>query len=306
MAEHLSHVVSAASDLGRQTAQLAKALSRPEVRGRYGEIQLRRVAELAGMVPYCDFLEQQTARDGDGAAQRPDMVVRLPNDRVIVVDAKANLGAYLDAAASGDDAEREAHLERFARHIADQAKKLGDKKYWRHQGRAPDFVVMFVPGDQFIDAALARRPELIEQSSQAGVILASPSTLIGLLRAVAVGWGEHAVNENARALLRLATELHERAVTAAEHTARLGRSLTQAVNGYNDLVGSIESRLLPAARRMEEHGAKSGKEIEGKPLTDLGAIDARPRLMHGVPRSRPDVPAREAGERGDAGEGGEA
>ncbi len=250
-----------ADQLKEQTARLARALSRPEVRGKYGEIQLRRVAELAGMTSYCDFSEQTSTVDGDGNMLRPDMVVTLPNQRMIAVDAKANIDAYMAAVNAADDQEREAHLERFARHIAEQARKLGDKKYWSLFDGSPEFVVMFVPGDQFIDAALARRPDLIDRAAQDGVILASPSTLIGLLRAVAVGWREHRLAEEAQELLALGKELHDRAAVAFKHAADLGDTIRQSVERYNRLVGSIDSRLMPTLKRFEAAGAGSGKEL---------------------------------------------
>jgi DNA recombination protein RmuC len=260
--------------LREETARLAKALARPEVRGQYGEIQLKRVAELAGMTSYCDFSEQFSSRDGDGQLLRPDMVVTLPNDRVIVVDAKANINAYIDAVNEVDDEKREAHMERFARHTSDQVKKLSEKRYWSlFDGRSAEFVVMFVPGDQFIDAALARRPELLEEAAARGVILASPSTLIGLLRAVAVGWREHALTEEAAALFELGKELHDRAATAFEHAGKLGDSIRQSVERYNRLVGSIDSRLVPTLRKFEDAGAKSAKALE------------EPKRVEGVPRA---------------------
>jgi len=250
-----------------ETARLAKALSRPEIRGRYGEIQLRRVAELAGMVQYCDFDEQFSARDAEGSLLRPDMVVTLPNERMIAVDAKTNTHAYLEAIDAQNDEEREHHLDRFARHVADQAKKLGDKKYWALFERSPEFVVMFVPGDHFIDAALSRQPTILEDAATRGVILASPSTLIGLLRAVAVGWHEHRLSEQAEALFELGKELHDRAAVAFEHAGKLGDSIRQSVERYNRLVGSIDTRLVPTLKKFEESGAKSGKAlVEPKPL----------------------------------------
>ncbi|MCA9303758.1 MAG: DNA recombination protein RmuC [Phycisphaerales bacterium] len=247
--------------LKEETARLTRALSRPEIRGQYGEIQLRRVAELAGMTSYCDFSEQVSERDGDGNLLRPDMVVTLPNDRVIVVDAKANISAYIEAVNAADDTERERHMERFSRHTSEQVKKLADKKYWALFERSPEFVVMFVPGDHFIDAALSRNPQLLDMAAQHGVILASPSTLIGLLRAVAVGWREQALTEQAAALFELGKELHDRAATAFEHAGKLGDSIRQSVDRYNKLVGSIDTRMMPTLRRFEDAGAKSTKSL---------------------------------------------
>tara|TARA_R110000868_G_scaffold119469_1_gene316364 strand:+ start:24226 stop:25614 length:1389 start_codon:yes stop_codon:yes gene_type:complete len=258
----------ASSDsLKEETARLTRALSRPEIRGRYGEIQLRRVAELAGMTSYCDFTEQTSERDGDGNLLRPDMVVTLPNNRMIVVDAKANINAYIEAVNEPDEVLREAHMVRFARHTSEQVKKLSDKKYWALFERSPEFVVMFVPGDHFIDAALSRNPELLDVAAQHGVILASPSTLIGLLRAVAVGWREQALTEQAGALFELGKELHDRAATAFEHAGKLGDSIRQSVDRYNKLVGSIDTRMMPTLRRFEDAGAKSTKSLtEPKPV----------------------------------------
>lgn len=255
-----SSVASAA--LRDETGRLTRALSRPEIRGRYGEIQLRRVAELAGMTSYCDFTEQAASRDDEGNLQKPDMVVNLPNDRKIVVDAKTNIDAYVQAVNAQTDEERDAHLDRFARHVASQAKMLGGKKYWDAvEGTSPDFVVMFVPGDHFIDAALQRQSDLIDLAATQNVILASPATLIGLLRAVAVGWREHALTEQAHELFRLGRELHERAAVAFGHVEKLGRSLEQATGRYNDAVGSIQSRLVPTLKRFEDAGAKSAKDM---------------------------------------------
>ncbi|MHA7813412.1 MAG: DNA recombination protein RmuC [Phycisphaerales bacterium] len=267
---------SASNDsLREETARLTRALSRPEVRGQYGEIQLRRVAELAGMTSYCDFNEQFSQRDDEGNLLRPDMVVTLPNDRVIVVDAKANINAYIEAVNAPTDEIREEQMQRFARHTVEQVKKLSDKKYWSlFDGKSAEFVVMFVPGDHFIDAALSRKPELLDLAAQQGVILASPSTLIGLLRAVAVGWREHALTEQAAELFELGRELHDRAATAFEHAGKLGDSIRQAVERYNRLVGSIDSRMVPTLRKFEDAGAKSGKE-----LAEPKKLDASPREL---------------------------
>ncbi|RMH11841.1 MAG: DNA recombination protein RmuC [Planctomycetota bacterium] len=265
--EKIEHVSGASERLRNETERLTRALSRPEIRGRYGEIQLRRVAELAGMTSYCDFSEQESARDDDGRLARPDMIVRLPNNRVIAVDAKTNTYAYLEAVNARDESEREHHLDRFATHVVEQARKLGDKKYWSKFDGSPEFVVMFVPGDHFIDAALSRRPELVDFAAEHNVILASPSTLIGLLRAVAVGWREHSLSEQARELLELGRELHDRAAVAFDHVAKLGITIRQSVERYNQMVGSIDTRLVPTLRKFEEAGARSGKNMaELKPV----------------------------------------
>lgn len=274
LAQELRHVGAAGEQLRTETARLVKALSRPEVRGRYGEIQLRRVAELAGMSAHCDFTEQRTLRDAEGDLQRPDMVVRLPGERVIAVDAKTNTLAYLDAHGATSDEEREAHLQRFARHVADQARKLGAKSYWASLADSPEFVVMFLPGDQFLDAALEREPRLIESAAEQGVILATPSTLIGLLRAVAVGWREKRLEEQARELLALGRELHERASVALAHAASLGSRLQQSLEAYNRFVASYASRVEPTLRKFEEVGVRGTRE-----LPELKPIDASPRLF---------------------------
>jgi DNA recombination protein RmuC len=265
------------TSLREETARLTKALSRPEIRGQYGEIQLRRVAELAGMTGYCDFTEQVSVRDEDGQLQRPDMIVTLPNERIIVVDAKANINAYIEAVNATTDEQREEQMDRFGRHMTEQVKKLADKKYWSlFDGNSAEFVVMFVPGDHFIDAALARNPDLLDIAAQQGVIMASPSTLIGLLRAVHVGWREHALTEQAAELFVLGKELHDRAATAFEHAGKLGDSIRMSVERYNRLVGSIDSRMMPTLKKFEDAGAKSGKA-----LVEPKRVEGEARLLAG-------------------------
>lgn len=271
---HVESVTGASVALRDETARLTRALSKPEIRGQYGEIQLKRVAELAGMTSYCDFVEQASQRDAKGALLRPDMIVKLPNERVIAIDAKTNTLAYIEAVNEPDEKKRDEHLDRFARHVSEQAKKLAEKSYWASWQGSAEFVVMFVPGDHFIDAALQRRPELLEEAAQRGVILASPSTLIGLLRAVAVGWHEHKLAQETRELIRLGVELHERAGAAFEHAGKLGDSIRQSVERYNRLVGSIDSRLTPTLKKFEDAGARSGKA-----LTELKPVDGSPRAL---------------------------
>lgn len=271
--------------LSSETGRLAQALSKPTVRGRYGEIQLQRVAELAGMQSYCDFATQEGVRDASGRLQKPDMVVRLPNERVIAVDAKTNIDAYLEALKGGAPEQIEAHMQRFAAHVADQIVALGRKGYWA-QFDAPEFTVMFVPGDQFLDAALERRPDLIEVAARANVVLASPSTLIGLLRAVSLGWREKRFSESALELQKLGKELLERFLVAIGHADKVGTSLQRAANDYNAFVRSVDSRVMPTLRKFEEAGAKGNEPVkELKPVE--GGLE-RSKNAHAL-----DAPAHE-------------
>jgi len=278
LSEQVRAAGQASEMLRTETGKLVSALRKPQVRGAYGEIQLRRVCEVAGMRNYCrDFTTQESVRDSDGKILRPDMVVSLPNDRVVVIDAKTNIEAYLDALEAATPAEADGALDRFAGHVADQVGKLAAKTYWDQFEKAPEFVVMFVPGDQFIDAALSRRPELFETAASKRVILASPSTLIGLLRAVELGWKEQRLAEEARELRRLGEELHERAAKVWEAAAQVGESLERTVKKYNEFVGSVEGRLTPTLRKFEDAGVRSAKV-----LPSPAEVVVLPRVMDGV------------------------
>jgi DNA recombination protein RmuC len=267
LSEQVEALKLGSQGLVEETSKLVSALRKPQVRGQYGEIQLERVAELAGMTNYCDFTTQSSVRDTDGNLLRPDMVVSLPNGREIVIDAKTNIEAYLDALQAKHPDEAEQHLKRFARHMLEQAKSLGSKKYWKDYKGSPEFTVMFVPGDQFVDAALEREPRLLELAAESNILLASPSTLIGLLRAVAVGWREKQLSDSAEELFKLGKELHDRTAVALGHASKLGESLDRAVRTYNQFVGSVDSRLMPTLRRFEEAGARSEKQLtEPKPI----------------------------------------
>jgi DNA recombination protein RmuC len=271
--EQVQSMQRANAELSGQTQRLAQALSKPNVRGRYGEIQLQRVAELAGMQAYCDFATQESVRDDAGRLARPDMVVKLPNERVIAVDAKTNIEAYLAALDVARPEDAEPHLQRFARHVAEQVQALGKKGYWA-QFDAPEFTVMFVPGDQFIDAALERRPDLIELAARANVVLASPSTLIGLLRAVHLGWREKRFSEDAQQLQGLGQQLLERFGVALGHVDKVGTSLRRAVDDYNGFVASVDTRVMPTLRKFEESSARAKEPIkELKPVE--GVLRAR-------------------------------
>lgn len=273
--EQVKQMASEGSALRGETSKLVRAIREPHVRGRYGEIQLRRVAELSGMQAYCDFSEQETLRDEDDNLLRPDMIVKLPGGRRIVVDAKANLKPYLDALEAPDAAQADEALHAFADGIAEQAKKLAGKNYWKRLEGGHEFVVMFVPGDQFVDAALAKRPDLLEYAASHRVLLASPSSLIALLHAVAVVYQEQRLAKEAAELRELGAQLHERFAAAMEHMAKLGGALRNSVDHYNRFVGSYEQRLEPTLRKFEESGVKGTKDIPIVEIISTAAREAR-------------------------------
>lgn len=247
----LSGVADISEDLRDQTGRLLTALKSPQVRGQWGEVQLRRIVESAGMVEHCDFSQQQ-AGEVDGRAVRPDLVVRLSGGRTIVVDAKAPLQAYLQALESEDEEARQVALKTHAKHLRRHVEALAAKEYWRAFDDSPEMVVLFVPADAFLDAAVRSDPVLLEDAFSRGVVVASPATLMVLLRTVAHTWRQEALARHAKEVHRLGRELHERLATVAGHFSRLGGSLDAAVNSYNAAVASIESRLLVTARRFNE------------------------------------------------------
>jgi len=264
--------------LARETTLLSTALRSPQIRGRWGEITLRRVAELAGMVPHCDFAEQET-REGDGVRIRPDMIVRLPGDRSLVVDAKVPLTAYLDAVACVDDNLRRSALQRHSQQVSEHVRQLSSKQYWSQFQPAPELVVLFLPGDHFFSAALEVNPDLIELAIARKVIIATPVTLISVLKGVAYGWGQEQLAENAEAIRRVASELYDRAEAVCEHYSDTGRLLEKTVESYNRSVGSWDARLVPALRKMRELGVANGDEPQAPEQIDL--LARRPRAVSG-------------------------
>ncbi|MBA2356326.1 MAG: DNA recombination protein RmuC, partial [Acidobacteria bacterium] len=267
----LRDVVSATSTLQQETARLVTALRTPHVRGRWGEVALRRVAELAGMTAHCDFDEQST-HDGDDARLRPDLIVKLPAGRTIIIDAKVALTAYLDSLEANTDDERRAHLQRHALQLRSHVDKLASKDYARQLRDSAEFVVLFIPGDTFLGAAAEADPMLIEQAMERQVVIATPATLIALLRAVAYGWRQEKIAENAQRISTLGRDVHDRLTTLVNRLAATGHLLGKTVKAYNETVGSLETRVLPAVRRFEELGVPSRKV-----RTDPDRIDVQVR-----------------------------
>jgi DNA recombination protein RmuC len=300
--QQVDEVRHSTESLRRETSSLSTALRRPQVRGRWGELHLRRAVEISGMVARCDFDEQVTVRNDDGLL-RPDLVVNLAGGKHVVVDAKVPLDAFLDATSADDDEERDAHLTRHARQLRQHVDVLASKSYWRNLPATPEFVVLFVPGDSFLSAALEAEPSLLEYAATQKVVLASPTTLIALLRTVAYAWTQQALADKAREIHELGRELHDRLGTMGGHLDRLGRSLTAAVGSYNKAVGSLETRVLVSARKFNE------LEVGDADLTAPEVVSeaARPltaaELLDTVAPDRAELPALEpVGEAPESGE----
>ena len=259
--------------LTQETQNLVNALRRPEVRGRWGEITLRRLVELAGMVEHCDFVEQ-VHTEGNGQIIRPDMVVRMPDQRELVVDVKTPLDAYLSAAEAQDDNERQLGLERHAKNVRAHIRMLSSKAYWNQFEESPEFVILFIPGDQFLSAALNEEPDLIEYALSKQIILATPTSFVALLKAVAYGWRQLALADNAQEIRVLAEDLYGRLATFVSHMNKVGRQLASSVENYNKAVGSLERSVLPGARKFVELGVSSKKDVE-----KLELLESTPRTM---------------------------
>ncbi len=269
LTKHLETMVQTQQLLQGETRNLVQALRRPEVRGQWGELTLKRLAELAGMVEYCDFYEQLQLDTEEGRC-RPDMVVRMPDGREIVVDVKTPLDAYLNAVEAGDDGSRKRYLEHHARKVRERVKELAAKSYWSQFKKAPDFVVLFIPGDQFLAAALDIDRDLLEDALRQKIILTTPTSFVALLRAVAYGWRQVVLAANAEHIRDTGEELYQRLATFSEHLARVGRGLDSAVENFNKAVGSFDAKVLPGARRLAELGIHSAKVLQAPDQIEKG------------------------------------
>jgi DNA recombination protein RmuC len=282
LAQMLRQLGDGVGTLRQETGNLVSALKRPSTRGSWGEIQLRNVVEMAGMVSHCDFVEQQTVQTPDGAL-RPDMLVRLPGGKLVVVDSKVPLDAYLSALEATDEQGRELHIARHARQTREHIAKLASKGYQRQFDATPEFVVMFVPSDGIYQAALAQDPALIEYGVQQQVLMATPTTLIGLLWAVHYGWRQELIAQSAREIAESARELHRRLGRFVEPLAKVGRQLDSAVSSYNEAVGSFDHRVIPQVRRIEQAGAASERDVLAPAAVEITAraITGRPEPVPG-------------------------
>lgn len=271
LTEQIRSLASTNESLQRETKNLVTALRKPHVRGRWGEMQLRRVAELSGMSMHCDFTEQVSV-DTEKGRIRPDMIVHLPMEREIVVDAKVSLDAYLEAITASSEEERRIKMEKHAQQVRAHMNKLASKEYWSQFSRSPEFVVLFIPGESFLSSAVDIDSNLIEDGMQKGIIIATPTTFIALLRAIAYGWRQEQLTKNAQEISELGKQLYERINVIVQHLENIGTNLEKSISAYNKAVGSFETRILPSVRRFKELGISTGSDI---PI--LEQIDQKPR-----------------------------
>jgi DNA recombination protein RmuC len=288
LAQQVEFTRRGAEQVRDQAAALVTALRRPEARGRWGELQLRRVVELAGMTARCDFDEQVVTTDGrlDGKTQRPDMVVHLAGGKNIVVDSKVSLAAYLEAVEASDEAVRDARLEAHARHLRAHVDSLASKAYWAALPGTPEFVVLFIPGEAFLAPALEHDPALLEYAIARRVHVATPTTLVSTLRTAHFAWQQQALSENARLVFELGRELHDRLSGLGRHLDKLGRSLSASVGAYNQAVGSLETRVLVTARRLSELGVVASEMPAPVAVTETTRPLSAPELLASEPEAR--------------------
>lgn len=276
LGEQLRNLSTDQLALRQEASRLSSALRNPGMRGEWGELTLKRIVEMAGMVEYCDFM-QQVQRSNEERTIRPDMIIRMPDKRELVIDAKTPMDAYMDAAQTDNDKDRTQHLQRYARHVREHVRLLSAKRYWEQFEGAPDFVVLFMPGEQFLGAALEHDKTLMNDALEAKVILSTPATLMALLRAVAFGWQQAILTENATRIRDVGVELHKRLSILTSHAERLGKNLESSVDSYNRFLGSMERSVMPSAKRLAELGIESGRNIpemtplESSPRTPMQA-----------------------------------
>jgi DNA recombination protein RmuC len=276
--QHLESVNLSQSALQRETRNLVNALRKPEVRGQWGELSLRRLVELAGMTAHCDFTEQVHTPTDDGTL-RPDLIVHMVDDRDLVVDVKTPLTAYLEAVEAQSDEARAAALRRHGQLVAERVRALSSKAYWAQFDRSPDFVILFLPGDQFLAAAMNENPALLDEAIRQGVIVATPTSFIAMLKAIAYGWRQFALAQNAATIRDLGQELYKRLSVFGGHLARIGVALDRGVEAYNNAVGSLERQVLPAARRFSELGVTTDRALEELETVDRLARDPATREL---------------------------
>ena len=258
--DQINTLLRSESELQKETRNLVNALKRTDVRGRWGELSLRRIAELSGMINHCDFVEQESRQTDKGSLIRPDMVVKMPGKRELIIDAKTPLDGFLQSLEASNESEKKNALVQHAKNFREQVRVLSTKAYWQQFSGSPDFVIMYIPGDQFLNSALEYDNDLLEDAIKSKIILATPSTLIALLRSVAYGWKQQDLTENAEKIRDQGEEIVKRMATLTDHFAKLGKSLDQSVSSYNKTLGSLEKQLLPSAKKMTELGVSPRKE----------------------------------------------
>ena len=284
----IESLVNVQALLQRETRNLSTALRRPEVRGRWGEITLRRVVELAGLSEHCDFDEQVNVATNDRSIVRPDLVVRMPDSRSIVVDAKTPLDAYMDAVEAPDDETRRTSLARHAMQVEQRVRELGQKSYWEQFEQSPEFAVLFLPGDQFLAAALAERPDLLDAALKQRIVITTPSTLMALLKVIAYGWRQNAVTENAKEIRKTGEDVYRSLTTFVRHLQKVGDSLGKAVESYNASIGSLERNVMPKARRFPELGVTSDAPLP--PIDPIEELVRKPAATPALESDEPDSP----------------